>query len=203
MIDLAFGRSAEASGVIEGRGVRLRPPALQDFEEWRALREESRAHLTQWEPSWSAREATRDWFRNRLKLMERDRRDGAALPLFIARRSDGRLVGGVTLSRIRRDAIRSASIGYWVGERHLGKGYATAAVAAALAHAVDQLTLNRIEAAVQPGNEPSLRLLARCGFRQEGLARDYLFINGAWRDHLLFAATARDLRGAPPAGGES
>lgn len=134
--------------------------------------------------------------------MARDRRDGLALPLFITRPADNRLVGGVTLSRIRRDAVRSAAIGYWVGAEHLGKGYATAAVSAVLSHAFDQLALNRVEAAVQPGNEPSLRLLARCGFKQEGVARDYLFINGAWRDHLLYAATARDLRGRPPAGGE-
>ena len=49
------------------------------------------------------------------------------------------------------------------------------------------LGLHRIEAACLIGNDASRKLLQRAGFRQEGLARRYLLINGEWADHLLFA----------------
>jgi ribosomal-protein-alanine N-acetyltransferase len=50
-----------------------------------------------------------------------------------------------------------------------------------------ELRLHRIMANYRPENERSARLLARLGFAREGLARDYLFIDGEWRDHVLTA----------------
>jgi ribosomal-protein-alanine N-acetyltransferase len=69
-----------------------------------------------------------------------------------------------------------------------------AAVEAALDYAFGELGLNRIEAACQPGNAASRALLAKASFREEGLAREYLFINGGWRDHVLCARLAKDRR---------
>ena len=68
----------------------------------------------------------------------------------------------------------------------------TEAVRGALQFAFSDLALHRVEAACLPNNLPSRRLLERVGFQQEGLARAYLRINGAWEDHLLFAALASD-----------
>jgi [ribosomal protein S5]-alanine N-acetyltransferase len=65
-------------------------------------------------------------------------------------------------------------------------------VLAVIPHAFDVLRLHRIEAAAQPENIGSVRLLERCGFEREGLARRYLKINGEWQDHLLFALLADD-----------
>ena len=101
------------------------------------------------------------------------------------------LVGGVTLSNIKYNAACSAEIGYWIGAPFLRRGFAIAAVFAIVAHAFTKLGLNRVEAACQPGNEPSRELLEKAGFHEEGYARDYLFINGDWRDHCLYAITAR------------
>ncbi|NJN00832.1 MAG: 30S ribosomal protein S5 alanine N-acetyltransferase, partial [Aquincola sp.] len=47
--------------------------------------------------------------------------------------------------------------------------------------------LRRVQANVLPDNTRSLALLDRLGFAREGLAREYLFIDGAWRDHVLTA----------------
>ncbi len=52
-----------------------------------------------------------------------------------------------------------------------------------------RLNLHRIQAAVRPENHRSLAVLARLGFNPIGLARRYLFIDGAWRDHQLFERT--------------
>ena len=80
-----------------------------------------------------------------------------------------------------------ASLGYWMGEVHAGKGFMSEAVRLAMPLAARQLRLRRIEAACVPENKASLRLLEKAEFVREGYAREYLSINGVWRDHLLFA----------------
>jgi ribosomal-protein-alanine N-acetyltransferase len=55
-----------------------------------------------------------------------------------------------------------------------------------VAYAFDDVGLHRVEAACQPDNAPSKRVLEKVGFTLEGEAKAYLKINGAWRDHLLW-----------------
>jgi ribosomal-protein-alanine N-acetyltransferase len=71
----------------------------------------------------------------------------------------------------------------------------TAAVRAVVPFVFDSLELHRLEAACLPENTASMRLLERVGFKREGLARQYLRINGDWRDHVLYALLETDLRG--------
>jgi ribosomal-protein-alanine N-acetyltransferase len=97
------------------------------------------------------------------------------------------LLGGLTLGGIRRGVAQSGTLGYWMGAPHAGKGHMTRAVAAAVRFGFSTLRLHRIEAACLPENTASQTLLERNGFQREGLARGYLRINGAWRDHLLYA----------------
>lgn len=197
MISLDFVRQAPHPPVLESGDVKLRTMQLTDYSAWAKLRAESREHLTRWEPDWLDKDVTVEAFRARLRHHDRLLRAGAALSLFAFLKSSGEMIGGVTLSDIRLHAAHSATIGYWIGQAHLRNGYGLASVQLVLAHAFREKRLNRIEAACQPGNIASRALLAKAGFREEGFARDYLFINGAWRDHLLFAATARDYCGAP------
>jgi len=102
------------------------------------------------------------------------------------------LLGGLSFGHVRRGVSQAATLGYWMGETHAGKGHMTRAVRAACAYMFEKQGLHRIEAACLPNNEPSKRLLERVGFRQEGYARSYLNINGQWRDHLLFAMLEGD-----------
>ena len=199
MISLDFVRQPPRPPTLEQGDVVLRAAQLTDYPAWAALRERSREHLTRWEPDWLDKDATLDAFRIRLRLHDRLHRAGAALSLYSFLKPTGEMIGGVTLSDIRLHASHSATIGYWIGEGHLRQGRGLAAVQLSLAHAFGEKRLNRVEAACQPGNAASRALLAKAGFREEGLARDYLFINGGWRDHLLFAATAREYCGAPAA----
>ena len=178
--------------LLEEGSVCARPPVLQDFEAWAALREDSRAFLTPWEPTWGEDELSRTTFRRRLRRYAQTMEDDTAYPFFVFRLSDMALVGGCTLSNVRRGAASSAMLGYWVGEPYQRQGYTIAAVRALLRFALGELHLHRIEAACLPDNQSSRNLLEKAGFREEGLAREYLKINGAWCDHVRYAFVKGD-----------
>lgn len=178
--------------VLSGDGIYLRYPETGDFPQWSVLRGASKSFLTPWEPSWAADELTRSAFRRRLRRYDSEIRNDAAYPFFVFRSKDHTLVGGCTLSNVRRGVCQSASLGYWVGQAHARRGYTLAAVTAILPFVFETLGLHRLEAACIPDNEPSRRLLKRLGFEQEGHARGYLQINGEWRDHTLFALLRDD-----------
>ena len=184
--------------VIAGAGVRLRTPSAADYAEWAELREASRGFLTPWEPTWPQDDLTRAAYRRRLKRYMRDIADEQAYPFFIFRAEDDVLLGGLTLSNIRRGVTQSCSLGYWMGAPHAGRGHMDAAVRAVATYVFGGLDLHRLEAACLPDNAASIRLLERVGFQREGLARRYLCIDGAWRDHLLFGLLEGDVR--PPSG---
>ena len=108
-------------------------------------------------------------------------------------------MGGITLGGVRRGVSQSGTLGYWMGAPYAGKGRMTRAVAAAVDFAFLKLRLHRVEAACIPDNAPSIALLERNGFQREGYARGYLQIDGAWRDHVLFALVESDLPARPTA----
>ena len=172
--------------VVKGDGVTLRPPRAADHEAWAALRQRSHAYLQPWEPTWPEDDLTRSAFRRRLSIYTREMEAGNAWPFFIFADSDQALVGAITLSNVRRGVAESGTLGYWIGQPFAGRGHATAAVRAMVAHAFDELKLHRVEAACVPANLASRRVLEKSGFVLEGQARAYLKINGAWADHLLF-----------------
>jgi len=191
---MAFLRAGNSSewAVIQGRGVWLRPPLSGDYAHWAELRAQSRAHLVPWEPAWPRDDLTKSAYRRRIKHYQREARDDLGYA-FLAFESEGdRLIGGVTLSNVRRGVTQSAMLGYWLGLPYVGRGLMGATVRAILQHAFEPLRLHRVEAAAQPTNARSVALLRRAGFAEEGLARRYLKINGAWQDHLLFAMLAED-----------
>lgn len=182
---------------IETARLVLRPPADRDFESWASLRERSRDFLAPWEPAWPDDSLTRDSYRRRVRRFHQNWRSDAGYALFIFHRTTSALLGGVTLSNVRRGVAQSASLGYWIGAPYAGRGVmGEAARAGVLPFAFDTLKLHRLEAACLPHNERSRRLLLRTGFQEEGLARKYLCIDGAWRDHTLFGLVAEDWRGA-------
>jgi ribosomal-protein-alanine N-acetyltransferase len=187
---MAFLRSPTPDDYLDpiaGRTVILRPPSISDYAAWAELRALSRSHLTPWEPSWSRDDLSRMMFRRRLRAYARDVRDDLGYSFFIVDAASDQLVGGVTLSNVRRGASQSASLGYWIGAPYLRRGRMTDAVKTLLPFAFGALRLHRIEAATMPRNSPSICVLEACGFEREGMARGFLKINGQWEDHLLFA----------------
>lgn len=192
MLGIDFGRAERPSIRLDEGPVWLRPGEPRDASAWIDLRERSRKHLTKWEPDWRAEDVAVDAVKSRLRAQSRLGRNAPFLSFFVFRKADDALVGGLTVSAIRYHASLSAQLGYWIGAEHVRRGYARASVAAVVRHAFTCMGLNRLEAACQPANVASRRVLSGAGFRQEGYARDYLFINGAWRDHCLYAITASD-----------
>jgi len=186
---------ADPTPVLHGPRILLRAPQPGDWAEWAQLRSESRDFLVPWEPAWSTDELTRDAFRRRLRRYGRDARDGYGYAFFLFERTGGQLLGGLTLSNIRRGVTQSCALGYWMGKPYAGKGLMTEAARTAMPFVFDDLQLHRLEAACVPTNERSKGVLRKCGFTEEGYARAYLRIDGVWRDHLLFALLASDRRG--------
>lgn len=186
---MAFFRTlaaAETIPTLTGEGVTLRVPQMADYQRWADLRTASRDFLKPWEPVWPADDLSRLAFRRRLKRYVRELEQDQAYPFFVF---DGanELVGGVTLSQVRRGVSQTCSIGYWMGQAFAGRGLMTAAVRALTPFVFDALKLRRLEAACLPRNAASIRLLEKTGFEREGYARQYLCIDGVWQDHLLYA----------------
>jgi ribosomal-protein-alanine N-acetyltransferase len=180
----------ESGLCLDGQGVRLRAPRWRDYPAWATLRSLSRNFLQPWEPVWPEDDLERGAYRRRLATYAREMDAGGAYPFFIFRTKDDLLVGGVTLSNVRRGVAQMATVGYWMGEPYAGRGYMSAAIKPLMTFAFGPLGLHRLEAACLPDNHASHRLLLKSGFEEEGMARAYLKINGIWRDHLLFGAVA-------------
>lgn len=100
------------------------------------------------------------------------------------------LIGRIALTGVARGAFQNAYLGYYIDQKHNGKGYATAAVSLCVKYAFNEINLHRIQAGIMPRNLPSIRVLKKVGFRHEGLAKAYLKINNEWEDHILYAITA-------------
>lgn len=179
---------------MHGDGILLRVPQISDYSEWAELRARSRDFLMPWEPAWTSSELTRTSFRRRLKYYTRDMREDLGYAFFMLDSEHDTLLGGLTLSNVRRGVTHACTLGYWIGAPHAGQGRMTAGVRAAIPFVFDTLRLHRLEAACLPRNEASIKLLQRLGFTQEGLARRYLKINGIWQDHVTYALLEDDVR---------
>ncbi|WP_235910027.1 GNAT family N-acetyltransferase [Goekera deserti] len=170
--------------------------ARRDAVEWTRVRRANELWLAPWEPSaamsWAARHTPSSYRAMRRAALARARQ-GTSLPFAV--RYEDRLVGQVTLDNVVRGALRSGHLGYWVDRAVSGRGVASLAVALVCDHAFGAVGLHRLQADIRPENRPSRRLVERLGFRQEALFRQYLDIDGAWRDHLGYALLADDVPG--------
>ncbi|WP_030758961.1 MULTISPECIES: GNAT family N-acetyltransferase [unclassified Streptomyces] len=116
--------------------------------------------------------------------------DGTNRGFLVRVRETGTAAGMVNINSIIRGRYQGASLGYAAFAPSAGRGYMTEGVAAVLRHAFTELRLHRLEANIQPGNNASLALVQRLGFRYEGLSPAYLYIDGGWRDHERWAISA-------------
>jgi len=185
---------------LETERLTLRPPAHADFRDWSDLRQGSAEFLKPWEPAWAEDHLSRRAFTNRVYWASRAVGQGTALPLFLVRRADQRLIGAITLDNIRRGPAQAATLGYWIGSDHTRQGFMREAIVAVVHHAFTAMDLSRIEAACLPENAASRGVLEKTGFKYEGVAQAYLQIAGRWRNHVLYANLRHDRRGRTDAG---
>lgn len=177
--------------VLTAPRVTLRMPRASDFTAWHRLRRQSRDFLKPFEPRWTEADLTQRAFLARLKRGREEMRAGTDYTFFIFLHSEPSqpLVGGVTLSNVRRRAAQFVNLGYWMGQPYAGHGLMTEAVGTVVPFCFDALGLHRIHAAFMPHNMASRRVLEKNGFVEEGFAESYLQIDGHWADHVLFGLT--------------
>jgi ribosomal-protein-alanine N-acetyltransferase len=177
--------------VLRGPTVMLRAPRPSDYLPWRTLRKESRDFLKPFEPRWTEADLTHRVYSARLKRGRDEAKAGTDYTFFVFIRERGveQLVGGLTLSNVRRRAAQFVTLGYWMGRDYAGRGLMTEAVGLVVPFVFDTLGLHRIHAAFLPDNKASRRVLEKNGFREEGFAENYLQIDGRWADHVLFGLT--------------
>ncbi len=138
---------------------------------------------------------TADGQRERLATAAQAEAAGTQIGWFLTLRGDASatVIGHLRFSQISRGPFCNAMLGYAIDAMHEGRGLMREALVAALADAFGpRVGLHRVQANVRPENMRSLALLERLGFEREGLAREYLFIDGAWRDHVMTALRAPD-----------
>jgi [ribosomal protein S5]-alanine N-acetyltransferase len=175
---------------IQAPEVELRLPEPEDVEAFLDLVLRNRDHFRPYEPRRPPAYFTRAGQRDQIAAAQRQARLGERFEFGIWENST--LVGRISLGGISRGALQNAYLGYGVDIEHGGRGIATRAVELAVDVAFDELGLHRVQAAVVPENKASARVLQKVGFREEGLARRYLFLDGQWKDHRMFALTADD-----------
>ena len=185
--------STNASSVrLEGEKVFMRVPMERDWRDYAEIRAASRKFLEPWEPTWPSDALSRDAFYRRMNRYTSDWRNDTGYSMFLFDQESTALVGGISLSNVRRGVALCGTLGYWMGETHAGKGYMHEGLRLMLRFAFDELMLHRTEAACLPHNEASRNLLLGCGFSQDGHAKKYLKIRGVWQDHLLFSLLSED-----------
>ncbi|WP_434599100.1 GNAT family N-acetyltransferase [Streptomyces sp. A5-4] len=112
----------------------------------------------------------------------------------VCERPSGRIAGFININNIVEGGFLCGALGYGAFAHAAGRGLMSEALGLVLRHAFETLGLHRLEANIQPGNKGSIALVRRAGFRLEGHSPDFLFIDGAWRDHERWAITAKAAR---------
>jgi ribosomal-protein-alanine N-acetyltransferase len=177
----------------ERLAVRLARPGMEAAMA-RFLEENFAGHLDRWSPPATPAFFTAAFWRERLAIAVEEYESGRAARFVLQPRgaAEGPIVGTCNYTNIVRGPFQACHLGYQIARSHEGRGLMTEALRATNAFTFATLRLHRIMANYRPENVRSARVLERLGFVREGLARDYLFIDGAWRDHVLTALVHPD-----------
>ena len=174
-------RRRTAAGELQLRELRRR-----DAQAWREVRARNAAWLSPWEatvPPGSDEQVPS--FGQMVARFRTEARQGRTIAF--AMTLERRLIGQLTVGGITLGSLRAAAIGYWIDAEQAGRGLTPLAVAMTCDHCFGPMRLHRIEIVIRPENAASLRVVEKLGFRHEGSRPAFLHIDGAWRDHEVFA----------------
>ncbi|MCH6160784.1 GNAT family N-acetyltransferase [Streptomyces marispadix] len=182
--------------VLTDGATTLRPIKLRDQRAWREVNQRNREWLRPWEATIppappGLTPPNRPSYRQMVRHLRAEAQAGRMLPFVVEHQ--GRLAGQLTVAGITWGSMCSGHIGYWIDREVAGRGVMPTAVALATDHCFRTVGLHRIEICIRPENTPSRRVVEKLGFREEGLRPRYLHIDGAWRDHLVFALTTEEV----------
>ncbi len=172
--------------------VAVRPLSHRDARAWRDARRRNAGWLSPWDatvpPGADARPTS---FHSLVWRLHKAGRAGVTLPFAVE--VEGAFAGQVTVSNIVRGSAQFASVGYWLDREYAGRGVMPRAVALVIDHCFTSVGLHRIEIAIRPENSNSLRVVEKLGLHEVGYAPHFLHIDGAWRDHRIYAVTVEDV----------
>ncbi|MCP2325556.1 ribosomal-protein-alanine N-acetyltransferase [Hamadaea flava] len=192
----AFGYPA----VLSDGPVLLRPYLRSDAQVWSEVRQLNQRWLAPWEATpigpWAQMNSTAA-FKQVYKGLRAAAKEGEAMPFAICLRppegGPERFVGHINLGNIVRRAFASAYCGYWIDSRAAGQGIMPTALALVVDHAFNAAGLHRVEINIRPENKASRRVVEKLEIREEAYHPHYMFIDGAWRDHIGYAVTVEDI----------
>jgi ribosomal-protein-alanine N-acetyltransferase len=173
-----MSHDANSSSLWLGTRTYLRPLRATDEAEFLAAARASR----ELRGVWAAPPLTSEAFAEYLA-----REDDTFRLMLVLRRSNDAFVGVYNLSQIFMRAFKSAYLGYYGFAATTRQGYMQEGLSLVLHKAFRELGLHRVEANIRPENCDSVALARRCGFQREGYSPNYLFLDGAWRDHERWA----------------
>jgi len=131
-------------------------------------------------------------FRSQIRALLRQLESSEGIPFVIM--YQGEIVGQLNVANILHGSVSSCVIGYWIAPEFAGLGITPTAVALAIDYLFNAVGLHRVEIDIRPENGASIRVVQKLGLRYEGLKKNYIHINGDWRDHYVFALTFEEVK---------
>ncbi|PRB71298.1 GNAT family protein [Arthrobacter sp. MYb213] len=195
---LSFLRGRDAVPPLSSDRLLLREMTLRDQLAWIELRNANAMWLKPWDPTNPLGAPEPMTFRQMLVAKRAAAHSGSGyswvmtLPQLHSKNPP--IIGQISVSGIQYGAARTASIGYWIDSSHAGFGLMPEACALVIDHCFQTLALHRLEINIRPENAASLRVVQKLGFRDEGVRKGFLHIDGAWRDHRTFALNREELK---------
>ena len=175
---------------LETPRMHLHPIEPADGAELWAAVDGSRWHLERWLP-WVPFSNTPEASQRYAEACAADWDAGRAVRFTVRDNSSRELLGVVGLDSCVH-LHRSCELGYWLKRDATGRGIMTEAARACADFAIARMGVHRIRCAAATDNYPSLRVIARLGFRFEGIARQAEFVGSRWLDHAVFAKLSTD-----------
>lgn len=151
------------------------------------FQQQNKVFLAPWEPLRDETFFTEEACHSRVKDSFNAFEQGVALPLVALCTRSQRVIATCNFSNIIRGVFQACHFGYAIDQGYEGQGIMTEVLEASIDYVFSELKLHRVMANYMLKNVRSGRLLQRLGFEKEGVAREYLKINGQWQDHILTA----------------
>lgn len=175
---------------IESERLIIETPTIADAERVRSFYERNRDYFRNWEPDHGEQIYTAAFWQKVLPSYVDEFQRGQAVRVILRRKEnlDGGIIGFIHYTQMAGGALMSCWFGCNLDHEYEGKGYMTEGARAAMGYLFRQFNVHRINASFMPANVRSMLLMRRLGFQVEGFAKDYLFVNGRWRDHTIACA---------------
>jgi ribosomal-protein-alanine N-acetyltransferase len=173
--------------------VSLRKLSRLDFPILNRLLHEDREWLEPWEATTPGIRRALDvkWL---VRSLVEQSKEGSGIAFVIE--YEGEVVGQLNVANILHGSVSSGTIGYWIAKDFAGLGITPTSVALAIDYLFSEIGLHRVEIDIRPENVASLRVVEKLGLRHEGTKLRFIHIDGAWRDHHIFAITQEELPGS-------